>query len=121
VASVKQVKNKPATVIWIHLNVDFVFFTKNQCLKPDEGTCVYYIGDEMNTTQKRTIPWYLWPFWAIWRLVVIIIGLTGRLVGAILGLALLIVGIVLSLTVVGAFAGIPLGLLGILLMVRSIF
>ena len=28
----------------------------------------------MNTTQKRTIPWYLWPFWAIWRLVVIIIG-----------------------------------------------
>jgi hypothetical protein len=34
---------------------------------------------------------------------------------------LLIVGIVLSLTIIGAFAGIPLGLLGILLMVRSIF
>jgi len=52
---------------------------------------------------------------------VIIIGLTGRLAGAVLGLALLIVGIILALTVVGAFVGIPLGLLGLLLMVRSIF
>jgi len=90
-------------------------------MKPARGTFVYYIGDEKMTTQKRNIPWYLWPFWAIWRLVVIIIEFTGRLVGAVLGLALLIVGIVLSLTVVGAFVGIPLGMLGILLMVRSIF
>jgi hypothetical protein len=89
--------------------------------KPADRACVYYIGDELMIEHKHNVPWYLWPFWAIWRLVVIIIGLTGRVVGAVLGLALLIVGIILSLTVVGAFAGIPLGLLGILLMVRSIF
>jgi hypothetical protein len=102
----------------IYVAIVFCSFNKPKLANYD---CVYYIGDKMKTNQTHNVPWYLWPFWAIWRLVVIIIGLTGRLVGAVLGLALLIVGIVLSLTLIGAFAGIPLGLLGILLMVRSIF
>ncbi len=54
------------------------------------------------------VPWILWPFWAIYRFIVAIIGLSGRLV-AILGLVFMIVGVVLTLTaVVGAIVGIPL-------------
>ncbi len=66
-------------------------------------------------------PLLLWPFVAVWRLVVLIIELTGRLIGVVLGLALLIAGVALSLTVVGAIVGVPLGLLGILLILRGLF
>jgi hypothetical protein len=69
----------------------------------------------------RKTPWFLWPFAAIWNLVAAILGFTGRLVGAILGLALVIAGIILTLTIAGAPVGIPLALIGLLLMVRSIF
>ena len=71
--------------------------------------------------RKKGVPWFLWPFWAILRLVGLILELTGRLVGAILGLVLVIVGIVVSLTVVGAIVGIPLAIFGFMLMVRAIF
>jgi hypothetical protein len=69
----------------------------------------------------RHVPWYLWPFWAIWKLVIGIIAVTGRLVGAIVGLVFLIVGVVLTVTVIGAIVGIPFIIFGLLLMVRSIF
>jgi hypothetical protein len=71
--------------------------------------------------KKHHVPWLLWPFWAIWRLVVIIIELTGRLVGAILGLVLMIAGVLVTLTVVGAIVGIPLIIFGFMLMIRSLF
>ncbi|HEY9077701.1 MAG TPA: hypothetical protein VIO61_14300 [Anaerolineaceae bacterium] len=67
------------------------------------------------------IPWILKPFWAIWMLIVWIIELTGRLVGAILGLALMIIGVVVSLTIIGAIVGVPLFLFGLLLTFRSLF
>ncbi len=67
------------------------------------------------------VPWYLWPFWAIWKLVATIIELTGRLVGLILGAVFILVGVVLTITIVGAVLGIPLALFGVLLMVRSLF
>jgi len=38
-----------------------------------------------------------------------------------MGLALMIVGIVICLTVIGAVVGIPLALIGVLLVVRGIF
>jgi hypothetical protein len=69
----------------------------------------------------RPVPLLVWPFWAIWRLIALIVGLTGRLVAVILGVVLLIVGIVVSLTVVGAIIGIPLALLGFLLLLRGLF
>ncbi len=74
------------------------------------------------STQSRHhhIPWLLWPFWAIWRLVVWIIELTGRVVGAVLGLALMIVGVVLTITVVGAIVGIPLIIFSFLLIIRCL-
>jgi hypothetical protein len=50
-----------------------------------------------------------------------VLELTGRVVGVVLGLVLVIAGLVLSLTVVGAVVGIPLAILGLLLMVRGVF
>ena len=71
-------------------------------------------------TERRT-PWYLWPFVAIWDLLAFILSLTGRLVAAILGVVLMIVGVILTLLVVSAPIGIPLIIIGFLLMLRSIF
>lgn len=76
--------------------------------------------DKMTNEEKR-VPWLLWPFWAIWRLVAFIIEMVGRLVGLILGAVFILVGIIVSLTVVGAVIGIPLVLFGALLMVRCLF
>ncbi len=75
----------------------------------------------MTTVTKKRTPWYLWPFTALWDLLAFILKLTGRIVGAVLGLVLLIAGLLLTVLVISAPVGIPLGLLGILLMLRSIF
>jgi hypothetical protein len=70
---------------------------------------------------QKKVPWLLWPFHALWQLLALILQLTGRVLGIILGLLLLIAGIVLSLTVVGAVVGVPLALLGFMLMLRGLF
>ncbi len=75
----------------------------------------------MTLTYRRHIPWYLWPFWAIWRLVFGIVAATGRLVAVILGLVFLIVGVVLTVTLVGAIVGIPFIVFGLLLVLRGLF
>jgi hypothetical protein len=74
----------------------------------------------MNTEKKGT-RWYLWPFIALWRLVTGILMLTGRLVAVILGLVFVLVGAVLSATVIGAILGVPLVLFGALLVLRGLF
>jgi hypothetical protein len=71
--------------------------------------------------KENQVPWYLWPFYAIWRLLGFVLELTGRVLGIVVGLVLVIVGIVVSLTVVGAVVGVPLAILGFMLMVRGIF
>ena len=71
--------------------------------------------------EKQKTPWFLWPFVALWDLLAFILGLTGRLVAAVLGLALMIVGIILTVTLIAAPVGIPLMILGLLLMLRSLF
>ncbi len=73
------------------------------------------------TEHRKHVPWFLYPFWLIWRLVVWIIEATGRLVGAILGLVLMIVGVVVSLTVIGLIVGVPLFIFGMMLVGRSLF
>jgi hypothetical protein len=72
-------------------------------------------------TRKRSVPVLLWPFYAVWRILGFTLELTGRVVGIALGLVLVIVGILVSLTVVGAIVGVPLALLGFMLMVRGLF
>jgi hypothetical protein len=71
--------------------------------------------------QKKKTPWFLWPFVAIWNLIVYIVSLTGRMVAIILGLALLIVGAILTALVITAPIGIPLAIFGLLLVVKGLW
>lgn len=73
------------------------------------------------TTQKQHIPWYLWPFAAIWKLLAIIVEMTGRFVAMVLGIVLTLVGVLISLTVIGAIVGVPLAVIGLLLFFRGMF
>ncbi|HEY5731070.1 MAG TPA: DUF5362 family protein, partial [Anaerolineales bacterium] len=73
------------------------------------------------TAQEKRIPWYLWPFAAIWKLLAVIVEMTGRLVAMILGVVLMLVGGLVSLTIVGAIVGIPLAIVGLLLFLKGIF
>ena len=77
--------------------------------------------DGMTHMHRHHIPWYLWPFAAIWRLLATIVGLTGRFVAMVLGLVLIVVGVIVSLTVIGAIVGIPLALVGLLLFLKGVF
>jgi hypothetical protein len=58
---------------------------------------------------------------AIWRLVAGIVELTGRLVAVILGAVFMIVGAIISVTIIGAVVGIPLAILGFLMILRGLF
>jgi hypothetical protein len=75
---------------------------------------------KMTTGTKHT-PWYLWPFVAIWKLLAVIVEMTGRLVAMIIGIVLMIAGVLVSLTIVGAIVGIPLAIVGLLLFIKGIF
>ena len=75
----------------------------------------------MTTQTKKHIPWYLWPFVALWKLLAVIVELTGRFVAMVLGIVFIIVGIIVSLTIVGAIIGVPLAIIGLLLLLRGIF
>lgn len=75
----------------------------------------------MDEKKSRKVIWFLWPFYALWRLVTFILEMTGRLVLVALGLTLLILGIVISLTVIGAVIGVPLAALGLLFIARALF
>jgi len=72
-------------------------------------------------SQNKHVPCLLWPFWMIWRLIIGIIAITGRLVGAVLGLVFMIAGVVVSLTVIGLVIGIPMIIFGFMLLMRSLF
>ncbi len=70
---------------------------------------------------RKTHPWFLMPFVWVWRLFAWVVGLTGRVVAAVLGLFLMGVGLLLTVIIVAAPIGIPLMVFGFLLMLRSIF
>ncbi len=57
----------------------------------------------------------------VWELLAIVLSITGRLMAGILGVGLMAVGIAVAMTVAGAPLGIPLAILGFLLMIRSVF
>jgi hypothetical protein len=75
----------------------------------------------MTEHRKKRVPWLLYPFWLVWRLVIWIIEGVGRLAGAIIGLVLMVVGVIVSLTVVGLIVGVPLFAFGLMLVGRSLF
>jgi hypothetical protein len=75
----------------------------------------------MNDTSESGVPWLLWPFYAIWKALTLILNITGRILCALLGLGLMAAGVAVSLSVVGAPLGIPLAAFGFLLAVRALF
>jgi small-conductance mechanosensitive channel len=67
------------------------------------------------------IPILLWPFYAVWRLLTFVVELIGRLLCGMLGIGLMVAGVAITLSIIGAPVGIPLASVGFLLLVRSIF
>ena len=72
------------------------------------------------TDNEKRIPWFLWPFWVIWRFLAWIVSITGRLLAVILGFVLMLAGLLVSVTVVGLIVGVPMILLGVLLVIRGL-
>ena len=75
----------------------------------------------MSENEEKQIPWILWPFYAIWRVLTFILELTGRIICAVIGLALMAAGVAITVTVVAAPIGIPTAAFGFLLLVRALF
>lgn len=75
----------------------------------------------MGDSSTGQVPWILWPFYAIWRILTLILNLTGRILCAVLGLVLMTAGVAVSLSIVGAVVGIPMASFGFLLLVRALF
>ena len=76
---------------------------------------------EVAVSETRKVSWILWPFVTLWRLVTFILEVTGRFVAILLGFVLMAVGVLVSLTVVGAVVGVPIALFGLLLVFRGLF
>lgn len=70
---------------------------------------------------NRRVPLLLWPFYALMQLVIWILKMTGRLLGFILGVVLIVVGVLLSMTLIGAIFGVPLAILDVMLAFKSLF
>ncbi len=75
----------------------------------------------MSDTEKKHVPWILWPFYAVWRIVTFVFELTGRIIAALIGLALMAAGVTITISVVAAPIGIPIVAFGFLLLVRALF
>jgi len=75
----------------------------------------------MAENEERRVHWILWPFYAVWRLLTFILNITGRIISAFIGLALMAAGIAITLSIVGAPLGIPMVAFGFLLLVRALF
>lgn len=73
------------------------------------------------STHSRQTNWLFWPLVAFWRLITFIVGMTGRLLAVMLGMVLMITGAVLCATIIGAVIGIPLLLVGFMLALKGIF
>ena len=65
-------------------------------------------------------PWYFLPFIILWRLVGFILSIIGRTFGMILGGFLIFVGMLLCFTIIGAVVGIPVMIVGVMLVIRSL-
>jgi len=75
----------------------------------------------MPQKHKMKYPLLLWPFVAVWNLLALAFSITGRLLMTIVGLALMVIGITLLVTAMSVPIGIPLSILGLILMLRGIF
>ncbi len=63
----------------------------------------------------------LFPFVLVWKLLALVVNLTGRLLAVTIGLAFIVVGGILCVTVIGLLPGILLGLFGLAMVIRGLF
>lgn len=75
----------------------------------------------MSESTDTHIPILLWPFYAIWRLLTLVLSVVGRLICSVVGIGMMIAGVLITMSVVGAPLGIPLASLGFLLLIRALF
>ena len=75
----------------------------------------------MSDSSGNGVPILLWPFYAIWRFLTFVLEMIGRLLCAMLGIGLMVAGVAITLSIIGAPVGIPLASIGFLLLVRAIF
>lgn len=75
----------------------------------------------MNEHDHARTPILLLPFVLVWRLLGFVIVVSSRIVCAVFGLAVMFGGVALTMSVIGAPAGVPLSILGFLLLVRALF
>jgi hypothetical protein len=75
----------------------------------------------MSNSAGRHIPWILLPVYAVWKLLTFILKVTGRIICALMGLALMAAGVAISLSIIGAIVGIPLIAFGFLMTIRALF
>jgi hypothetical protein len=75
----------------------------------------------MSDSSSNGVPLLLWPFYAIWRFLTFVLEMIGRLLCVLLGIGLMVSGVAITLSIIGAPVGIPLASIGFLLLVRAIF
>lgn len=63
----------------------------------------------------------LFPFRLAWQLVTALVNAIGILMGLLIGSLLMAVGILLCFTVIGAFIGVPLTVIGFLILLRALY
>lgn len=75
----------------------------------------------MNEQAANRTPLLLMPFVLLWRLLGFVIALTSRIICALLGLVVMVAGVIMTMTVFAAPLGIPVSILGFLLLIRALF
>lgn len=71
---------------------------------------------------NKSVLWVLlWPLSMIWSLASFILEFIGRMLCALIGIVLMVVGVVLTMSIAAAPIGIPLAAFGFLLLIRAIF
>lgn len=78
-------------------------------------------GGKMSARKWVHIPLPLLPFWWLWLLICGIVGFTGRIIAILVGFVFIMVGILVSATIIGLIVGIPLIAIGVLLVFRGLF
>ena len=76
----------------------------------------------MNTyAERRSTPILLLPIVLMWRLVTLVANITGILAAILGGLLLMMLGMFFTSTFFGAIIGIPIFILGLLLLIRGLY
>lgn len=71
--------------------------------------------------QAHPHPWIVWPFILLAKLIAFVVIFALRLAAVVVGGVFVLVGLLLSLTLIGAIIGLPLMFVGAVLVFKGIF